>query len=196
MNQNQKIIGLTGGIGSGKTTVAKIFTHLGIPVYNSDERAKSIMVEDEQLKANITSLFGEKAYQNGTLNRAYLGQVAFREPEILQKLNALVHPAVQLDFEKWCHLHQDMKILMKEAAILFEAGSYKHCDSVILVRAPLEVRIKRVQERSGLSREEILSRVAKQWPDEKKIPLSQYIIENDGHIMLIPQVLSIYNQLK
>jgi len=192
------IIGITGGIGSGKTTVSRIFEFLGIPVYNSDMRAKALMRENVQLVSKIKSLFGEESYSSdGQINNSWIGSQVFQNPELLKRLNEQVHPAVAHDFLQWTHEQStNNKFLIKEAAILFESGSYKTCDKIILVTAPVEIRIKRVQLRSGLTENEIQKRIQNQWTDELKIPLSHYIIDNKGDTMLIPQVLRVLQSIK
>lgn len=172
-----KIVGLTGGIGSGKTTVANFFKELGVPVYIADVEAKRLMVASAELRQKITALFGEESYQDGRLNRKYLAGLVFNNPEKLEALNNLVHPVVAEDFRKWVSAQQAPYVI-KESALLFETGDYKNCDVTILVKAPLEERIRRVIKRDAASKESVMGRILHQWPDEKKQMLSDYTIEN------------------
>lgn len=189
-------VGITGGIGSGKTTVCKIFEQLGIPVYYADERAKSLMVEDQEVIAKLKKLFGEEAYlPDGALNRKWIGSIVFQDAKKLEQLNAIVHPAVIEDGEKWHSLQQNLPYTLKESALLFEINSEKNYDKTIAVYAPLEIRIKRVAARDGHAREAIEARIGKQMDDEKKRQLADYVIINDGIELLIPQVLNIHRRL-
>lgn len=171
-------VGLTGGIGSGKTLVASSFAKFGIPIYNADLAAKRLMTEDSDLRKEIIEIFGRRAYMNGVLNRNQIASIVFNDKDKLNRLNSKVHPAVRRDYKEWV-ANQDAPYNIREAAILFESGSYKDCDLVILVTAPLEVRIQRVMERDGMSREEVMSRINQQWDDEKKAKRSQYVIKNE-----------------
>jgi dephospho-CoA kinase len=190
-----KKIGLTGGIGSGKSTVARIFEVMGIPVYYADDRAKQLMVEDPELKAGIIALFGAEAYSDNELNRAHIAQLAFSDPSLLKKLEALVHPAVLADGERWHNAQQGVPYTIKEAALLFESGSYKALDKIIVVTAPLELRIGRVMKRDQVLRNAVEARIARQMLEEEKIKLSDYIIVNDGSRSLIRQVWDIHRQI-
>ena len=196
-------VGITGGIGSGKTTVCKIFEALGIPIYSTDERAKEIVVENEELKEKMKSLFGKEAYfEDGTLNREYISKIVFQNktndsnPK-LEALNAIVHPAIWKDSERWFKAQKDVPYTLKESALLFESGGYKLLDKVITVFAPQEVRINRVLLRGGIAtkREEVEARMNQQMPDEEKIKLADFVIYNDGKQALIPQVMKIHNSL-
>jgi len=187
-------IGLTGGIGSGKTTVAEVFKQLGVSVYSSDDRAKSIMVNDTALMKEIVSVFGSESYTNGQLNRTYIASKVFSSQSDLAKLNSIVHPALKRDFDLWCTKQVGVYIL-KEAAILFESNAHIGLDKVILVTAPLESKISRVLKRDSASKEEVLSRMDKQWSDTKKRVLSDFEIVNDEKESVINQVLSIHEIL-
>ena len=190
------LIGITGGIGSGKSTVAAIFNLLGIPVYNADVRARVLMNEEEQLISDIKERFGEQSYDNGLLNREYLAKRIFASEEETNKLNQLVHPAVARDFENWS-LSQQTKYIVKEAALLFETGSYKELDKTILVVAPESTRIKRVLKRdSNRSAEQINNIIERQTSVEKVKPLASWIIKNDDSELIIPQVLRIHAAIK
>lgn len=189
-------IGITGGIGSGKTTVCKIFATLGIPIYYADAEAKRLMVEDEELIRQVKIIFGQAAYfEDGSLNRKHVAQIAFNTPAKLALLNAAVHPAVARDGIRWNAEQQGVPYTLKEAALLFESGSNEGLDKVICVTAPLELRIKRVLERDQTSREAVLARADKQLPEEVKIERSDFVIVNDGAQLLIPQVYRIHQQL-
>jgi len=185
-------IGLTGGIGSGKTTVAEVFKQLGIPVYSSDNRAKSLMLENESLRKSLVDLFGKQAYVDGVLNRTYLASIVFSNDEALTKLNELVHPILQKDFEEW-NAAQQSPYIIKEAAILFESGANKGLDKVVLVEAPKELRISRVLQRDGFERSDVIARMDKQWSDEKKRELSDHAIINDEKSSLLEQVLKLHD---
>lgn len=182
MKNNQPFVaGITGGIGSGKSTAAKFFEELGIPVYNSDTRAKTIQNENSEVKVKIIAAFGEEAYNENGLNKPYLSKQVFQNNEKLKLLNSIVHPAVFKDFEDWKKA-QKSDIVMKEAAILIESGSYKDCDVVISVVVDVETRIARTIKRDGLSREEILARINNQISDEERIAKSDFIIDNNGDL--------------
>jgi len=185
-------IGLTGGIGSGKTTVAKIFKQLGIPVYLSDDRAKALMLENESLRKSLIGLFGEQAYVDGVLNRAYLASIVFSNDEALTKLNELVHPILQKDFELWSS-HQQSPYIIKEAAILLESGANKGLDKVVLVEAPKELKISRVVQRDHVEYEDVVARMNKQWTDSQKREHSDYVISNDEKSSLLEQVLKLHD---
>ena len=196
-------VGITGGIGSGKTTVCSIFETLGIPIYSTDERAKEIVVEDEELKEKMKALFGKEAYlEDGALNRAYISNIVFQNktkdsnPK-LEALNAIIHPAIWRDGERWFKAQKNVPYTLKESALLFESGGYKLLDKVITVFAPQEVRINRVILRGGITtkREEVEARMNQQMPDEEKIKLADFVIYNDGKQALIPQVMKIHNSL-
>lgn len=189
------IIGLTGGIGSGKTTVAGIFRVMGFAVYNSDDRAREMYVVPE-VKTQILDLLGEQAYlPDGLVNKAFIAQQVFGNPELLNRLNSIIHPAVKNDFESFVK-KQVATPVIKETALLFETGIYKQMDASILVTAPPGLKIERVMKRSGLSRDEVLKRMGAQWTDEEKRKLADYCIINDGQQALIPQVLEITSLLK
>lgn len=171
------IVGLTGGMGSGKTTVANFFKELGVPVYIADTAGKDLMNNNAELRSKIVSLFGDHAYKKDFLDRKYIADQVFNSPDKLQQLNNLVHPAVVLDFQQWKE-RQESPYVIYEAAILFETGGYKNCDRIILVTAPLDERIKRLQDRDKSSLEEIESRIQHQWSDDKKRKLSDFEIIN------------------
>lgn len=187
-------IGLTGGIGSGKTTVAKIFEILGIPVYYADEAAKKLMNEDEELKKNIIAEFGEDIYINGKLDRKTLAGIVFNTPEKLNILNSIVHPATINDASKWMQ-KQSAPYSLKEAAIIFESASQHHLDYVIGVTAPAQLRIQRTMQRDGITQQEVIARMDKQMDETIKMKLCDFLIYNDEQQMLLPQVLELHNKL-
>ncbi len=189
-----KVVGLTGGIGSGKTTVANFFRKLGTPVYIADEEAKKIMNTSTEVKKRITQLFGEDTYINSILDRKKLASRVFHDASRLEALNAIVHPAVGHHFEEWKKAQTGAYVIY-EAAILFERGSDKKCDLVILVTSPYDLRIQRLQERDQSSIEEIEARMAHQWTDEKKTALADYIIENKDLSETWEKVQNIHQKL-
>jgi dephospho-CoA kinase len=189
-----KIIGLTGGIGSGKTTIAKMFNELGVPVYNSDLEAKILMKENEKVKKKIIALIGNEAYSGNELNNKFIAVKVFNNEELLKKLNRIVHPAVKADFKEWAKKHEAPYVI-QEAAILFENGSYKDFDDMILVTAPKKHRISRIMKRDGTSKKAILERMQHQWPDKKKKELAGFIIKNDTLQETFLQVEEIHRQL-
>lgn len=174
-----KIIGLTGGIGSGKSTVANMFQDIGVPVYIADDKAKRLMVDNTEIVNCIKQIFGNKAYEDGKLNRALIAQQVFSNKDLLNQLNDIVHPAVEEDFNIWVRQQEDTKkYVIKEAAILFENGGYKKCNFTILVTAPQEERIRRVITRDQTNRQAVLDRIRNQWSDAKKVLLSDFVIKN------------------
>ena len=171
-------VGLTGGIGSGKTTIANLFAlHFSIPTYIADTKAKELVANNKQLQQEIVALLGEEAFVEGRYNTAFVAKEVFSNKDKLDKLNAIIHPYVQQDFLQWKQ-SQQAPYVIKEAAILFESGSYRDCDFIIMVTAPLEERIKRVMLRDKIDRETVEKRIKNQWNDEKKIELSTFVIEN------------------
>ncbi len=191
-----KKIGITGGIGSGKSTICKIFEVLGIPIYYADDRAKWLMKNDPELVKGITKLIGKKAYKkSGKLNRKYIAKIIFNDKEKLEKMNALVHPAVWMDGEKWNQENEQEVYTLKEAALLFESGGYQLMDKMITVYAPQDIRLERVMQRDDANLEEVKARMDKQMAEEKKIELADYVIHNYGNHSLIQQVLQIHKEL-
>lgn len=187
-------VGITGNIGSGKSTLVRIFAQLGVPVYDADSRAKAVMVEDQILVSQIKNLLGANAYNSqGGLNRQEISQQVFNNAQLLQQLNALVHPALFNDFDKWV-LKQDAPYILKEAALLIESESYKNLDTLIVVLADEEIRLKRSMARDGVEQDAILARMRNQLPQEEKAKFAQFIIHNNDDL-LIPQVLKIHKQL-
>jgi dephospho-CoA kinase len=186
-------IGLTGGIGSGKSTVAHIFEVLRIPVYYADEAAKRLMTENAELKASIIGLFGKDAYVKGNLNRKYIAGQVFNKNKNIKLLNSLVHPATIKDAAEWMNL-QEAPYVIKEAALIFESGANKNLDYVIGVRAPLALRIQRAVDRNNISPDEVKARMDKQMDEDLKLQLCDYVIVNDEQEMVIPQVLALHEE--
>ncbi|HLF51772.1 dephospho-CoA kinase [Flavobacterium sp.] len=172
-----KIIGLTGGIGSGKTTIAKYIQSLGIPVYIADDAAKKIMELPETI-SSIKQVFGSEVFENEKLSKEKLAKIVFNNSQNLKQLNQIVHPAVKRDFDEWFSKQKGFPFVVKEAAILFESGSYKDCDAIITVEAPLDTRIQRVIKRDNTNLESVMSRVNNQWTDEMRATKSDYVVEN------------------
>ncbi|MEL7221144.1 MAG: dephospho-CoA kinase [Bacteroidota bacterium] len=192
-----KRIGITGGIGSGKTTACKLFELLGIPVYYADDRAKWLMNNDPDLKQQLMDTFGTQTYDEaGQLNRPFLAQLVFNDRSQLDKLNSIVHPAVRADGIRWDEAHRDTPYTLREAALLYESGIYKLLDKIICVTAPESVRIARVIARDNTTAEAVKARIDKQWPEQDKIQLADYIIQNDGEQSLIRQVYDVHVVLR
>ena len=190
--------GITGGIGSGKTTVCRMFEKLGIPVYFADDSAKYLMQHEHFLIDQIKKNFGEDVYINGTLDRKLLASKVFNDPARLSLLNSLVHPAVFRDTERWIEEQRDKKVpyILKEAALLVETGSYKALDKLIVVVAPLNTRIQRVTERDKVDEAEIIARVKNQLPEEEKVKLADFVITNNATLEeLEQQVLKIHEKM-
>lgn len=189
-------IGVTGGIGSGKSTVCKIFSCLGIPVYEADTAAKILMNSDDGLKVKLKKEFGDKIYDpSGELNRKALSEIVFNNAAALKKINSLVHPAVRTDFRQWLQKNSSAAYVIEEAAILFESGAYKETDYVITVAAPESLRFKRVMLRDNVNEEEVKSRAKNQMTDAERNRLAQFVIINDEAQLLIPQVLQVHHHL-
>ncbi len=186
-------IGLTGGIGSGKSTVARIFEVLGIPVYDADSASKRLMSEDKVLKQQIQNSFGKEAYFGEILNRKYLAEQVFNNEEKLILLNSLVHPATKKDAAKWMK-KQNSPYVIKEAALIFESGSQKSLDFVIGVKAPLSLRLQRTMLRDNVSEAQVTARMNMQMNEEEKLRLCKYVIINDEQQLLIPQVLALHER--
>lgn len=187
-------IGITGGIGSGKTLICRIFSVLGIAVYDADKEAKALMQTDPELVTALKEAFGANVYdESGMLDRKYLASMVFNNQEKLDLLNSIVHPVVIRAGEQWMHA-QTGPYSVKEAALLFESGSYQANDYNILVISPIEQRIERVMKRDGVSREQVQARIEKQMPDEEKVKLADFIIYNDGRQAVLPQVLALHER--
>ncbi|NKI32554.1 dephospho-CoA kinase [Croceivirga thetidis] len=188
------IVGLTGGIGSGKSTVAQMFNELGVPIYDSDKEAKNLMNDDAKVKKAIISLFGKMAYEGGKLNRTFLASKVFYDKKLLEKLNKIVHPAVRAHFEKWVE-NQDSPYVIQETALIFENQMQASYHRIILVTAPLELRINRVVQRDDVAKEAVLSRMENQLSDEEKIPKSDFLVENVDLTLTKERVVEIHQLL-
>ena len=173
-----KRIGITGGIGSGKSFIAKILEHMGFPVYYSDLRSKELTKSNPSIKTGLISLFGEEVYSDNELNTQLVATKIFQNEELRQKVNELIHPIVRKDFDNWA-MNQKSALVFNEAAILFETGAFRNFDATILVCAPMELKIQRVMKRENCSKEDVLARMSKQWSDDEKNKLANFIINND-----------------
>lgn len=192
-------VGITGGIGSGKTTVSKLFEAMGVPVYNADIEAKKIMASNPDVKKQIKALLGHEAYHsNGKPNRPYIASKIFGNKDLLTAMNHIVHPAVHKDTEAWANHYLkegNTAYILKEAALLVENGSYKSLDKLIVVTCPEAERILRVMKRDKLTEDEVIKKIENQLPESEKVKVADYIIINDGQHALIPQVWSIHRSL-
>jgi dephospho-CoA kinase len=187
-------LGVTGGIGSGKTSVCRVFNVLGIPVFSADPEAKEIMDNDKGIIRRINSIAGKDLYINGSLNRRELATLIFNDKTLLKEVNSLVHPVVLDRFKRW-EMDQTAPYVILEAAILFESGGSKLVDRIATVVAPMEERVERVINRNSLSREQILERIRNQMDDDSRIKLSDYVINNSENDMIIPAILKIHEQI-
>ena len=189
-------VGITGGIGSGKSIICQLFNRLEVPYYSADKEAKDLINHHLPIKKEIEKVFGNEIYNSqGNLDRKKVSELIFKDKVLLEKLNSIVHPQVQQHFKDWLSLNENQKYILKEAAILFESGTYKDLDFIITVIAPVELRINRVIKRDGLTIEQVKSVMKNQTSDEEKIKLSKYIIVNDDQELVIPQVLKIHNEI-
>lgn len=188
-------IGVTGGIGSGKSTVCKIFEVLGVPVYYADDRARALILSDPRIRKGYIELFGEKVYENGQLNRKLVADRIFSDRTLLEKVNRLVHPVVRDDFFQWTE-HQNAPYVIEEAAVLLESGGHDLLDFVVVVSAPESLRIQRVARRDGMSEERIQERIKNQWTDQQRRELADYEVLADDRHLVVPQVLKIHTELK
>ncbi|MEA3496143.1 MAG: dephospho-CoA kinase [Bacteroidota bacterium] len=189
-------IGLTGGIGSGKSTISKIFEFLDIKIYNSDIRSKILIQKDKNLVERIKKEFGESMYdENNFLNKEKLSDIVFKNEKALKKLNSITHPAVEKDFENWCKENKNQKYIIKESAILFESGIENKMDAIISVYASKEIRIERIRKRDKISREKVLEIIKNQMPDSLKMAKSNYVIITDKSQSVIKQVMLLHNTL-
>ena len=188
-------IGLTGGIGSGKSTVAHVFEILGIPVYYADKEAKRLMNEDPEIRKQLITHFGEEAYKDNLINRRFLAEIVFKDKEKLHLLNSLVHPITIARAEEWM-VQQNTPYVIKEAALIFESGSQENLDYVIGVSAPLALRIQRTMKRDGVTREEVLNRMQHQIQESIKMRLCDFVIRNDEQHLVLPQALALHEKLK
>ncbi|SHJ53266.1 dephospho-CoA kinase [Arenibacter nanhaiticus] len=189
-----KIVGLTGGIGSGKSTVGAMFQALGVPVYNSDVQAKILMAESKELQEDIRGLLGAESYENGVLNRTFIANKVFKDKELLQALNRIVHPAVRQHFLQWAK-KQNAAYVIQEAAIIFENNSVDFYDKIILVTAPKEDRVNRVVKRDQVEAKKVEDRMKNQWPDQKKEEVSDFVIHNTDLEQTLKEVQRVHKIL-
>lgn len=187
-------VGITGGIGTGKSTVCKIFEILKVPVLYADDVAKEVMLQNIGVRSQLVELFGKETYIDNQLNRQHIAGIVFKDAEKLRRLNAIVHPATLQAFEDWSN-HQDAAYVLKEAALMFESGADKMNDFNITVTAPLALRIQRVMKRDQCTEEDVIARMNKQWPEEEKINRSNAVIVNDGKHGLIEQIMNLHQQI-
>jgi dephospho-CoA kinase len=184
-----RVIGITGGIGSGKSTIAEVFSVMGFPVYDSDKRARDIYLEPE-IRKEAEILLGSEAYNSdGSLNRKYVASKVFQDKSLLEKINNLIHPAVKKDFEDWKITNASFSFVVKESALLFETGIYKSCFKTLIVTAEKELKVLRVMKRDNISREDVLKKMENQWSDEEKIKLADFVIDNSGRELLLPTLV-------
>ncbi len=188
-------VGVTGGIGSGKTLVCNVLEKLGVPVYRADPEARRLMEEDAELVGQIVELFGEEAYIGGALNRSYLAGRVFGDREQLSRLNGVVHPAVRRDYHRWLVQQNGAPYVVEEAAILFESGAFRFMDLVVMVYAPEALRIKRVMIRDGVKEEEVRKRMAHQMAEEEKRSKADLVILNDEKGRLLSRILDVHQQI-
>lgn len=196
MRNSPLLIGITGGIGSGKSLISRIFNTLGVPVYDTDARAKWLMANDPSIKSQLIELLGSESFIDEKLNRTFIARKSFGNEKILSRLNTIVHPQVGTDFTKWVTMHQKSPVLLKESALIFETSSYADLDQVILVLSPSELRIKRVMARDSYrSREDIEAIISHQKSASETSLLAQFIVNNNEKDLLLPQIMSIYKIL-
>jgi len=188
-------VGVTGGIGSGKTLVCKIFEILGVPVYAADIQAKRILDTNKELISKLTGYFGKEILKNGKPDREQLASIVFQDPKALDYINSLIHPLVRYDFDLWTQSKQESVYVIEEAAILFETDAYKLLDFTITITAPEDLRIKRVMNRDGVNRESVLSRIRNQMDEKERIKLADAVIVNDDTVLVIPQVVELHQKL-
>jgi dephospho-CoA kinase len=188
-------LGVTGGIGSGKSLVCSIISAMGYPIFNADSEARRIVESDFEVISAIKNLFGDGIYLNGYLDRKRVAEIVFSNPTLLEELNSIIHPAVANHFDHWVFQYRYRSLVVKEAAILFESGANRNVDKTLVVTAPLDVRIKRVIERDGLNREEILSRMNNQFTQDELVKRCDLVIENDSDQLILPQIVKVLNDI-
>lgn len=188
-------VGVTGGIGSGKSLICQVFSRLGVPIFTADDAAKYLMEHDPEIRKNLTIVFGNSIYTDGKLDRSKLASLIFDDPGLLAEVNRIVHPVVRQNFNEWCASFTGAPFVIQESAILFESRAYSFFDYIILVSAPEEIRIQRVLSRPGMTTEKILRIMKNQLPEEEKIVRSHFIIKNDETNLIFPVILSIFTEL-
>lgn len=188
-------VGVTGGIGSGKTIVCRVFASFGVPVYNADKAAQLLSDTNTEIRNKLIALLGNNIYNEVGLNRPLMSSLVFRDKRLLEEVNQIVHPYVKQDFIHWAAMHKGKDYVIQEAAILFESGSNKLVDKCITVTAPLDIKMKRLLLRKGMTEQRIKEIMSNQWPDEKKTEQSDFIINNDEKSLILPQILFIHQQL-
>jgi len=188
-------VGITGGVGSGKSLVCQVFSRLGVPVYSADEAAKKLMDNDAGIRKDLIRIFGKDIYAGEKLNRSMLAGLIFDDPGLLAQVNRIVHPRVGLDFSHWYSYFTDVRFVIQESAILFESNFFELFDYIILVTAPEEIRMQRVLGRPGMTREKIMRILKNQLPEEEKIVRSHFVLRNDGTRLILPHILSIYSEM-
>ncbi len=190
------LVGLTGGIGSGKSYISAVFEHLNVPVYYADDRSKKIMTDNPKVVESVKDLLGEEAYfDDGRLNKQYVARKIFSDYELKKKLEAIVHPAVKKDFSEWVKQNKEEKLIVKESALLIESGSYKDLDYIVVVTAQLELRIKRVMDRDKKSEKEVLTLVNAQMSDDERIKFSDFVIDNSGEVLILSQIVEFLKKI-
>ena len=188
-------VGVTGGIGSGKSMVCRVFESLGVPVYSADQAARSLVDSHKDIRDRLMALLGDEIYDGYTLNRPRMASIIFHNKHLLEDANRIIHPRVLEDFDRWARIHEDKDYVIEEAAILFESGASKLVDRVVTVVAPVKERVIRVIRGKKLSREQIMERIRNQMNDESKIKLSDYVIHNSENDMIIPAILRIHEDI-
>jgi dephospho-CoA kinase len=188
-------VGVTGGIGSGKSLICSVFSHLGIPVYTADDAAKILMDQDQEIRRGLTGIFGDNIYTDNRLNRLKLSGLIFDDPGLLAAVNRIVHPRVRQDFNEWCASFNEVPFIIQESAIIFESNASGLFDFIILVTAPEELRMQRVLSRPAMTREKILRIMKNQLPEEEKVVRSHFVIHNDETTLILPHILSIYSEI-
>ncbi len=189
-------VGLTGGIGSGKSTVARMFDILGVPVFNADMAGREILDSDAEVRTSVSKLFGTQVYNDGKADRKAIAEKVFGDDELRKKLNAIIHPAVGRAYAQWRDERQVLPVVMKESALVFETGIHQNLDATILVTAPVEVRMERTTARDGVKREDVESRMAAQLTDSEKLPMADFVIENHGNHAVIPQCIEVLDKIR
>ena len=185
-------VGITGGIGSGKSIVCEVFKHFGIPVYYADIEANNLIISDKNIKKQLIEHFGKKIYSRNQLNKSRFSSIIFNDKKALQKVNSIIHPVVRQNFKDWIKKNKDKKYIIKEAALLFESGTYQDLDEIITISAPEHIKIKRIMNRDKTDKESVQKRIRNQISDTEKIRKSDHVIYNNGSQLILPQILSLH----